>query len=205
MEAYDVILTVGNGLTDGWHLPQIVENRLDYVASLYKRGISTKVLVSGGYSINWDLKGIKPPTTEAKEMRNKLIELGINAADILVEEESKDTIGNLYFSKKYYLKPLGLNQILIVCTDFHLKRVKFLAEKILGSSYKFTYQTTPSQSIADKDFMQIQEDILKAQSKFLEDMEVGDDSYLETRLYQDPYYQSRRPEKGALVGMKGVN
>ena len=204
MEKYDVILTMGNGLTKVWSLPPIVKSRLEYIAELYRKRVARKILVSGGYSISWDHIGIKPPTTEAGEMKKKLVELGVASDDILVEERSRDTIGNIYFSKVRYLDLLGLRNILVVCTDFHLKRIMFLAGKILGPEYHVTYQTRPSESMNDKEFMQMQDDVLKAQSAFLEDMKDGEDSYLKEKLYQDQYYKYKRREKLAQATMRGV-
>ena len=69
MIIYDVILTLGNGFTDNWGVPDTVANRLRNVAHLYKHNVSDKILLSGGYSISWDVIGIKPPTTEAGVMK----------------------------------------------------------------------------------------------------------------------------------------
>jgi len=204
MRKYDVILTVGNGLTVHWGLPKIVTSRLLYIRKLFNQKLSDTILVSGGYSISWNLNGIKPPTTEAKEMEKTLIHFGVPQRAILKEEKSRDTIGNFYFSKIRFFIPNNWQHILIVCEDFHLKRVKFLAKKIFGDGYRLTYQTTISKSINNVGFMKTQDEILKKQRSFLKHMQVGDNKFLASKLYSDPYYQVKRSKQVAQMSMKGA-
>lgn len=201
MKNYDVILTLGNGLTKDWELPDFVISRLKQVADLYFQKTSGKIIVCGRWSINWDLRNIKPPTTEAEEMRKVLLSLGVSDKNILKEEWSKDTIGNAYFSKIKIIKPYQLRSLLIVCSDFHLKRVQFLFQKILGSEYQMDFLATPTESGKDPEFMQMEDGVLDRQKKFLGTMQDGDDSFLQTRLYDDPYYKEKRSEKVARVAM----
>jgi hypothetical protein len=137
-------------------------------------------------------------------MKQFLIDQGIKETDIFKEAYSQDTIGNLFFTKKNILVPYKFYRILLICADFHLERVKILAYKIFGPKFEVDYKATPSESFKDQSFMKIQSDILEAQSNFLKPMTTGDDTYLEKRLYSDPYYQKKRPEKGALMAMRGV-
>lgn len=204
MQVYDVIITLGNGFTDNWGVPATVENRLRSVAYLYNHKVSNKILLSGGYSISWDVAGIKPPTTEALEMKKMLLTFGVPESALFLEEQSKDTISNFYFSKVNFLKPNNWKNILVVCTDIHLRRVKFLSKKILGPEYNITYQTTPSHSMHDQEFLEIQDIVFDRQNLFLKDMNIGDDSFLENKLFNDPYYKTRRPELVSEFSMKGV-
>ncbi|MBF8249797.1 MAG: hypothetical protein HW400_398 [Candidatus Levybacteria bacterium] len=201
MQIYDVILTLGNGLTEDWKLPGIVASRLKKVADLYLQKIAGKIIVCGRWSINWDIEGIQPPTTEAEEMRKTLLSLGVANQDIIKEEWSRDTIGNAYFSKINIIEPNNFKKILVVCSDFHLQRAQFLFRKIIGSEYRMDFITTPTESSHDPKFMKMEEGVLQRQIKFLKDMKDGDDLYLKTRLYDDPYYQEKRSEKIARAAM----
>ena len=204
MTTYDVILTLGNGLTEEWKLPDIVNSRLKKIADLYFQKASSKIIVCGRWSINWDIKGIKPPTTEAEEMKKVLLNLNVPDKDIIKEELSKDTIGNAYFSKVKIIKPYNFKTILVVCSDFHLKRAQFLFQKIFGNEYSIDFLTTPTESGNDPEFMQLEDGVLKRQSNFLSEMKDGDDVFLQTRLYNDPYYKEKRSEKVAEVAMGGI-
>lgn len=204
MQTYDAMLTVGNGLTANWQLPDIVTSRLAEIATMFANRRSDHIIVSGGWSISYDLRGIRPPTTEAAEMKRMLVALGVPAERILTEERSRDTIGNAYFSKVEILQPNGWKKIMVVCADFHLPRVKFLFEKILGPGYDLAFHTTPSTSGHDVQFMTMQRDILEMQKKFLHPMQPGHDDFLSARLYTDPYYVKRRPAHIAEVAMRGT-
>jgi uncharacterized SAM-binding protein YcdF (DUF218 family) len=201
MKTYDVILTLGNGLTEDWKLPGIVSVRLKKIADLYFQKVAPKIIVCGKWSINWDIKGIRPPTTEAEEMKKTLLNFGLSDTDVLKEEWSKDTIGNAYFAKVNIIKPNNYKSILVVCSDFHLKRAQFLFRKIFGDNYQMDFLTTSTESGKDSAFMEMEDGVLARQSNFLVDMKDGDDAFLATRLYEDPYYKERRPENVAKVAM----
>ncbi len=168
---------------------------------LYFQKIAGKIIVCGHWSINWDIKGIKPPTTEAEEMKKALLGLGIPDKDILKEEWSRDTIGNAYFSKIKIINHYHFKTILIVCSDFHLKRAQFIFQKVLGNEYQMDFLTTPTENAKNPEFMQMEDNILDRQREFLEAMQDGDDSFLQARLYDDPYYREKRSEKVARVAM----
>lgn len=201
MKTYDVILTLGNGLTEDWKLPGIVSSRLKKITDLYFQKVSNKIIVCGRWSINWDIKGIMPSTTEAEEMKKVLSRFGVSDKDIIKEEYSRDTIGNAYFSKVNIVKPNNFKTILIVCSDFHLKRAQFLFKKIFNDKYQIDFLTTPTESSKDPQFMQMEDGVLQRQKNFLKDMKNGDDAFLATRLYEDPYYKEKRSEKVARVAM----
>lgn len=63
------------------------------------------------------------------------------------------------------------------------------------------FLTTPTESGKDPEFMRMEEDVLERQRNFLADMKDGDDAFLQARLYNDPYYREKRPEKVAQVAM----
>lgn len=201
MKTYDVILTLGNGLTEDWKLPDIVSSRLKKIADLYFQKVAPKIIVCGRWSINWDIKGITPPTTEAEEMKKALSNFNVPDQDILKEEWSRDTIGNAYFAKIKIIKPHNFKTILVVCSDFHLKRARFLFKKVFNDEYRMDFLTTPTENSKNPEFMQMEEDVLERQKNFLQEMKDGDDSFLQTRLYEDPYYREKRSEKVARAAM----
>lgn len=204
MKTYDVILTLGNGLTGDWKVPDFVVLRLKQVADLYFQKVSNKIIVCGRWSINWDIKGIEPPTTEAGEMKKALIELGIPEENIFKEEWSRDTIGNAYFAKVKIINPNNFKTILVICSDFHLKRAQFLFNKIFGQEYQIDFLTTPTENGSNSEFMRMEDGVLQRQSEFLKDMEEGDDAFLQARLYGDPYYKEKRSNEVAKVAMGGI-
>lgn len=60
---------------------------------------------------------------------------GCDPADILIEAESRDTIGNISFTKSL-LQDHGWHDVIMVTSDWHVARVLFLAETIWGPAYR---------------------------------------------------------------------
>ena len=124
----DVILVLGSGIMKDGSLPPRAKERVAKAVDLYKKGLASKILMSGRHTFKL-LE--KPKTTEAKSMQEFAKTLGVEDKDIFIEENSMDTVGNAYFSKLFYLDPNRWKKIIVVTSDFHVKRSKFLFEKIL--------------------------------------------------------------------------
>lgn len=79
-----------------------------------------------------------PPISEAQAMKDYAVNLGIPESKIFVEAESKDSLGNLYFTKINLLIPLDIKDILIIRGPNQSdKRIDYLATKVLGSEYAY--------------------------------------------------------------------
>lgn len=202
MKRYDALLTFGNGLDKNWQVPEGVLERLILLSQLYKKGVAPRIVVCGKWSINWDVVKITPPTTESEVMKADLIKLGVRAQDIIKEEESKDTIGNIYFFKTRIARKYKIKTVLLLCPEHHAKRIAHLFEKIAGQEIAVTIQVVPSESFNNKVFMTIEEEVLQLQSQFLKDMK--DDSYLEKRLYEDSFYAVKKLRENAATTMHGA-
>jgi uncharacterized SAM-binding protein YcdF (DUF218 family) len=83
---------------------------------LYHRGQPCPVLVSGG-----KVEDNKPAC--APVMRDFLVEMGVPATDILVEDQSRSTWENAVESHKV-LEPRGIHKILLVTDAAHLFRAE---------------------------------------------------------------------------------
>lgn len=98
--------------------------RLDKALEYYEKNKDINIIVSGG-------QGKDEVTTEALAMKNYLVEHGVNDEDIILEDKATTTLENIIFSKKI-IDDLNLgNRALIVTSDYHLFRGKFIAS-ILG-------------------------------------------------------------------------
>ena len=203
MAGYDLIVVLGYGFIDEWKLSEHVNNRLKTAAGLYHNGTAKKIAVCGKWSLAWDSQNIIPPTTEAEEMKKVLVGLGVPDADVLKEGFSKDTVGNAFYLKTKIIKNLGYKSLLILCADYVLERVKYIFYKVFPSIYSITFMPTITPYGKDTEVLQAQSDVLKLQKKFLGKMKRGDDTFLENRLYTDPYYFQKIPEKVTFVALGG--
>lgn len=133
----DVIIVLGNSINKDKTLPAIAKKRVEKASEIYKKGIAKKVLMSGkwGAHINF-----KPAITEAKAMKNYIVSLGVKPSQVFCEEQSRDTATNLFFTRKLFLEPKKWNKIVIVTSDYHMKRVKYLARKIFGPDFEVDFE-----------------------------------------------------------------
>ena len=76
--------------------------------------------------------------SEAQAMKDYAVTLGFAADRVFVETESKDTIGNLVFTKQNLLQPLRIHDTVIVRgPNQSTERISYLARKVLGGGISF--------------------------------------------------------------------
>ena len=92
-------------------------DRLLHTVMLYKKGYINKVLVTGG---SGSLR--KTYTSEAKEVKNLLLLSGVPSADIILEDQSRNTYENARFTKKKLASYPNLQRFIIITSAFHMRR-----------------------------------------------------------------------------------
>lgn len=81
----------------------------------------------------------KPSISEAQAMKDFAVSLGVPIDKVFVETESKDTLGNFYYTKLNLLIPLHIKNIIIVRGPNQSdERINYLAHKVLGDQYTFS-------------------------------------------------------------------
>lgn len=94
------------------------QEAINKVYELYHSGFVPKILVSGGIN---RVTG----KNEAIEMSKKLIELGVKKGDIILEDQSTNSLENVLFSKKVIEEKLGfekIRKIIAVVKHYHSRR-----------------------------------------------------------------------------------
>lgn len=114
-----------------------LKKRLDLACTYLTEHPGAEAVVSGG-------QGPDEQYTEASVMAKYLIARGIREDRILREEKASDTRENLAFSRAL-VEPLGVDtgKVLIITSDFHLCRAKFLARKQGMEAFGLASQTWP--------------------------------------------------------------
>ena len=98
---------------------------IDGVFKLYKAGLVRKVLVSGGQN---RVTG----ENEAKEMSQKLLALGVEKDDLILEDQSTNSLENVVFSRDLIDKILGfakVKKIIAVVKHYHSRRALMTLKK----------------------------------------------------------------------------
>lgn len=112
-----------------------LEWRLEKALAEYQR-VPRKIVVCGA-------QGVNEPATEASVMRAWLLDRGVQAEDVLVEEYSFNTRQNI--AGAIDLLPPGTVDVTIVTSDYHLPRAMQLARDMglepqgIGSPIKQEY------------------------------------------------------------------
>jgi hypothetical protein len=115
-------------------LSEIAKQRVDKGIELYKDH-KVKILLSGGFSLEHKKD---PGFREASLMKDYALSKGVSAEDLLTEEESRDTLGNACFTKRI-INSNSWKNILIVTSDFHIKKTQFHFDFVYGEDYDLSY------------------------------------------------------------------
>lgn len=133
--AADAVVVLGGGVEEDGTLPELARRRVARAVELYEARIAPRIILSG----RCGLLVREPRVTEAAAMAAYAASCGVPAEALLLEEESRDTLGNAYFTREQYLEPNGWRSIRVVTSDFHLSRAAWVFRKILGADYDFSF------------------------------------------------------------------
>ena len=145
MKRNDILIIVfGCGVDESGNLMVDSMSRVAKGVELYKKNrnskTGSKIIMSGAHSF---LTKKIPKTSEASAMKRYALRLGIPAKDIIIEDKSLDTIGNLYYSRiiidKYGSKDM-IKDIIIVTSSYHINRARMVARMIFDDSYKISFE-----------------------------------------------------------------
>ena len=129
-ERAEQVILLGGGISREGKLPKSVMSRVEKAAEYLKKNPDSICVVTGG-TLHW------LPYPEAPEIKHQLVNSGIEAERILIEDQAKDTIQNLQFSAKMLAEYRGVSRqevlqtsTAIVTSRFHLRRSERLARRI---------------------------------------------------------------------------
>ena len=128
---YDAILVLGIGTEI-----KLFKSRVEKAVSYYKKDYAKKIIFSGRW---WGGLKKEPKKTEAQAMADYAIEIGLPKKDIFIEDQSLNTIGNFYFTKKNILEPKHIYNLLVITSPHHFSKARYIAQMILGKKFKLTF------------------------------------------------------------------
>lgn len=114
-----------------------LKKRLDLALEYLTGHPQASVVVSGG-------QGADEAYTEASVMAKYLTARGVDESRVLLEEQAGDTRENLDFSRTLaQAHGMRTDRVLIITSDFHLCRAKYLAKKLGMEPYGLASRTSP--------------------------------------------------------------
>lgn len=121
---FDYIIIHGAGLKADGTVTRLLGDRCDKAVSLYRRDSTPPILLpSGG-------QGKDEVCSEAQAMRNYLLQQGIAADHILLEDKSTTTMENLRNCKTLIESRPGRHYTALVTSSYHVYRAQRYARKI---------------------------------------------------------------------------
>jgi uncharacterized SAM-binding protein YcdF (DUF218 family) len=124
----DVIVVMGAAEYRG-HPSPVFKLRLDHAVTLYERHLAPYIMTTGG-------PGGDPSFTEGGVGRSYLIDRGVPAESVIVENEGESTAWSLSAATEI-LRRMGLQSCIIVSDGYHIFRVKRILQqqgfKVYGS------------------------------------------------------------------------
>lgn len=170
-------------------------------AGLYRSGRATRIVMSGAYG----MYDPPPPRAEASAMTEIAVAAGVPPGSITAEIRSRDTIGNIWFTKPLLGEPAGQG-VTVVTSDWHAARVRYLTQVIWGPGYRVTVEpladeasTRPPEEIA-----RWEAGLLAVSRRWFAAVRPGDDTAIAAVLARDhPVYadhpQTTLAELAAMI------
>lgn len=116
----DTVIVLG-AKVNGYKISDTLRHRLDKSIEYYNKNKDINIIVTGG-------QGNEENISEALAMNNYLVEQGVEASKIIMEDKATTTLENIIFSKDILEKMDKENdKVLIVTNDYHLFRARLIA------------------------------------------------------------------------------
>ena len=126
-------ILLGGGISNTKNVPYDAKKRAIKAYKMFKKNKIQKLIISGGYT-----NKKYPKISEAQLLFKFLTQKGIDKKRLILEEKSKDTIGNAIYSKKIIIKQKLSKDITIITSNYHMKRSLLVFHHIFGKGYQFT-------------------------------------------------------------------
>jgi len=130
----------------------LLQDRLNTALDYWEQHPETTIVVSGG-------QGSNEPMSEAQAMRDYLVGHGVPEGQILMEDQSRNTLQNLRYSLEL-LEEEGYDtsqDIVVVSNGFHLARARLLWGRIMGDTEHLSTLAAPSSHVLSRLKMYIRE------------------------------------------------
>ncbi|PIN75687.1 hypothetical protein COV18_02460 [Candidatus Woesearchaeota archaeon CG10_big_fil_rev_8_21_14_0_10_37_12] len=179
----DAIMVLGRGIKPDGSLPNGPQLRGMLAVSLFKKGFADNVLLSSKY---WAFQNFVPPITEAEAMKRFVTKLGVHESKIVKQEISEETIGEAFFNKINVVDKNGWKKLIVVTSEDHLERTKYIFKRVFGPEYELQFAATKSG--LTKDLLERTEKLERKGLKFarnhLEKITPGNNEELKKMIFK---------------------
>lgn len=133
-------------------------------------------------------EGVLYPVSEAQWMAEKLAEEGVARDRMVLEDESRDTIGNAVLVAARHLQDLEPRPLWIVTSSYHMARSVLAFAATLGARWPIRTRTSPA-AIDDAFRSAAEAKFIQETSEFFDGIDIGDLDAIVARLCERyPHY-----------------
>lgn len=148
--------------------------RVDVAVDLFNRKVVNLLIFSGGCVGD-------ETVAEATVMKKYAEEKGVPSKGIITETQSKDTIGNAYFTRLLVGELSSIGTIRVITSCYHMKRAAFAFAKCFGNRFKLDFRSC-SPFPCDTDCIEHERTSLALARNFFDGLEDGKLSIIGGRL-----------------------
>tara|TARA_B110000259_G_scaffold158538_1_gene181003 strand:+ start:124 stop:672 length:549 start_codon:yes stop_codon:yes gene_type:complete len=126
-----IIIVLSNELDESFKINLVTKLRSDYISSIYNKG---DIIITLGWNGGLNTESISHKVKDY--IANKI---GVPEKSIISIPDSRDTVGDSFFSREYIEKNgLKNNDVHVITSNWHIKRVKFIFQTCLPNT-KFIF------------------------------------------------------------------
>ncbi len=154
-----------------------LKGRMDTGIDVFKKKSAKYLILSGGKS------NPSIDVSEAEVMRDYALNSGIPSEKIILEEDSKDTIGNAYFTRKLIdkLDYSDIPEIYVVSSCYHMRRMEYIFGRCYGEKYSLSFDYCFS--FDNKEAKKKEDRSIKLAEQFFKGIAPGDMDEIGRRLF----------------------
>lgn len=178
---YQCIIVLANEMDKDGNLNKESLSRAELAVDFYFSNTSTYLITSG-----WDYRK-DSSIYIGNVMKDYSIKLGVPTEKIITELNSRDTVGDAFFIKQNVIINRGWKNILVVTSDYHVKRASRIFKFIFGPKYNI--KVIGSEGFENHENQFSEKRSLESFEKTFQNIKDGDDIRIYKQLStQHPFY-----------------
>jgi uncharacterized SAM-binding protein YcdF (DUF218 family) len=130
----DIVIVLANLMDAYGTLNGESAGRAECAAGVFFK-FNAKMIVTCGWAYRQD----SPISIADAFKKHLIVNHCLSDSNILTEPNSRDTVGDAYFTKVNVIEPLGFTEILVVTSDYHIPRTKEIFDFVYGNHYSLSY------------------------------------------------------------------
>ncbi|MBW2997901.1 YdcF family protein [Candidatus Woesearchaeota archaeon] len=131
LKGFTIGILLGGGIKNK-KLSKTSRKRVNLAYNLLKEEILDQLVLSGKFSSDEIHE-----KTEAELLKKFLIDRGIKERQLILEDNSRDTLENAIYCKELFMNKSLNRKIVLITSDYHVRRAMEIFKYVFGTDYIF--------------------------------------------------------------------